>query len=255
MPNKWKKHLALVEFGLKTKEDLENEVHRYQTNHLDQLINDISLDMAKKEESGFYIISSIPTYDCFKLPNFCAYAKEDLIRFKASLSDDFYRNFGEIWYCKKPYSKEAKSLVGRISFRNEDFLTSMKQAQSIEQVWNCSHREIEKFHQNSETQYLRASREGWGRRYTIDCLKVSSPEDKKMAVEQFLESAKGIEANKQKIEDFLAYLKTLGIHELCLEYMYSSKGFSFIDWDTCDDKKVIDTLFPEKWEEKNELVR
>lgn len=35
--------------------------------------------------------------------------------------------------------------------------------------------------------------------------------------------------------------------------MLSQKGFSFIDWDTNDDKKVIDSVFPTK--EKSKLGR
>ena len=65
-------------------------------------------------------------------------------------------------------------LTGRISFDNRIGLNSIKYSHSIEQVWNCSHREIERFNKDSKVVYLRASREGWARRYHIDDLRVTS---------------------------------------------------------------------------------
>lgn len=92
--------------------------------------------------------------------------------------------------------------------------------------------------------YLRASREGWRRNYHIESLRGLSKDKKDIAVKQFIEIVKLIESNKEKIEDFMTYLKTLNINELCLEYMFSDNNFRFIDWDTSDDKKVIDSVFP-----------
>lgn len=132
-------------------------------------------------------------------------------------------------------------------------LNSIKYSHSIEQVWNCSHREIERFNKDSKVIYLRASREGWARRYHIDDLRVTSMLDKDKVIKGFIQTVRGIESKKEKIEEFETYLKEIGIHELCLEYMLSQKGFSFIDWDTSNDKKVIDSVFSTK--EKSNLVR
>ena len=102
---------------------------------------------------------------------------------------------------------------------------------------------------------MRAFREGWGRRYHIDALRVPSEKkaDKDKLIKSFIQTVRGIESNKEKIEEFENYLKDIGIDELCLEYMLSQKGFSFIDWDTSNDKKVIDTVFPTK--ENSNLLR
>lgn len=74
-------------------------------------------------------------------------------------------------------------------------------------------------------------------------MKAPCREQKEIMIQQFIESVKGIEQNKEAIEHFIEHLESIGIYELCLEYMYSAKGFSFIDWDTCNDKKVIESLF------------
>ena len=253
IPNKWKKHLVLVAFGLKKQEDLENEIHRYSAFHVNTLISDIEKELKSNPNSGMYIISSIPSHDCFKLPNFCISSMEDLEKFKASLDNDFLDRFSEVWYCKKPFQNGHDVVTGRISFDNRDWINSIKYSHSVEQVWNCSHREIEKFNKNSNAMYLRASREGWERRYHIDELRVPSNEDKDKVIKGFIQTVRGIESYKEKIEEFERYLKDIGIDEICLEYMLSQKGFSFIDWDTNDDKKVIDSVFPTK--EKSKLGR
>lgn len=253
IPNKWKKHLVLVTFGLKRQEDLEKEIHRYQALHVNTLIQDIEKELKSNPNSGMYIVSSIPSHDYYKLPNACISSMEDLEQFKVNLDAHFLDKFSEVWYCKKPFQNGQDVITGRISFDNRKGLPSIKYSHTVEQVWNCSHREIEKFNKDTNVIYLRASREGWGRRYHIDDIRVQSIEDKDKVIEGYRQTAKNIEANKEKIEKFEAYLKQIGIEELCLEYMLSQKGFSFIDWDTSNDKKVIDSVFPAK--EKSNLVK
>ena len=253
IPNKWKKHLTLVEFGLKKQEDLENEIHRYKAFHVSRLIEDIEKELNTNPDSGMYIVSSIPSHDYYKLPNFCISSLEDLETFKTRLDEHFLDRFSEVWYCKKPFENGYDVITGRISFDNRDWINSIKYSYSVEQVWNCSHREIEKFNKNSNVIYLRAFREGWARHYHIDELRVPSIKDKDKVIEGFRQTVISIEENKEKIEIFEKYLKGIGINELCLEYMLSQKGFSFIDWDTSNDKKVIDSVFHAK--EKSNLLR
>ena len=254
IPNKWKKHLVLVEVGLKSKEDLENEIHRYKSYNVNHLVNDIETELIENPDSGIYIVSSIPLNECYKLPNSCISSLEDLESFKNSLNDRFFDKFSEVWYCKKPFEQNNDVITGRISFDNREGLTSTKYRHGIEQVWNCSHRKIESFNnKNSDVIYLRASRDGWGRHYTIDDLRVPSMKYKDKVIKGFRQTVKEIEENKEKIEEFENYLNSIGIEELCLEYMLSDKGFSFIDWDTSNDKKVIDSIFPSK--EKSNIER
>lgn len=253
IPNKWKKHLILVKFGLKKQEDLEKEIHRYRAWHVNTLIGDIERELKSNPNSGMYIISAIPSHDCYKLPNFCINSMEDLEKFKESLDNHFFDKFSEVWYCKKPLKKGHDIITGRISFDNRTGLNSIKYSHNVEQVWNCSHRKIEKFNKDADVIYLRASREGWTRHYHIDDIKVSSMEDKDKVINGFMQTVRKIESNKEKIEEFEKYLKDIEIDELCLEYMLSQKGFSFIDWDTSNDKKVIDSVFPRK--EERTLIR
>ncbi len=151
--------------------------------------------------------------------------------------------FRKLGFVKNLFLIGFDSIVGRISLNNSDILPSINYSQAIEQVWNCSHREIEKYNASSNVMYLRASREGWGRHYSIEKLSGFSADEKRIAIHQFVEIVKSIEVNREKIECFSDYLKELHIDELCLEYMLSDGQFRFIDWDTKDDKKVIDSVF------------
>lgn len=243
IPNKLKKHLTLVEFGLRTKEDFDNDIHRYGTSQVDKLLSDIKKEMRLDKGQNFYLISSIPAYDHYKLPNFCAYTPEDLQNFKNSLSNSFYHNFSEVWYFKKPYQKDQQidSSIGRIGIEDRNNTTG--DVHSIEQVWNCSHRNIEQWNSKADSYYLRASRPNWNMRYQIDALHTPNKDMQKVMLEQFFESVRSIEQHREKIEAFLEYLKSLDIDEVSLEYMYTPIGFRFIDWDTCNDRKVIDSLF------------
>ena len=199
-----------MEFGLKKQEDLENEIHRYPAFHVNTLIRDIEKELQSNPNSGMYIISSIPFHDCYKLPNFCISSMEDLEEFKASLDNNFFDKFLEVWYCKKPFQNGHDVITGRIALDNRKGLNDIQYSHTVEQVWNCSHREIEKFNKNSNTIYLRAFREGWGRRYHIDALRVPSEKkaDKDKLIKSFIQTVRGIESNKEKIEEGIQYYNT-----------------------------------------------
>lgn len=251
IPNKWKKHLVLADFGFKTHADLKQEIHRYPSHQIANLLKDIASEMGQ-DSGNLYTISFIPTLDCYKLPNATCQTLAELETLKQNLDSNLLRRSSEVWYCKKPYRDNPTSSIGRFSIQNQKgFVPSIKRVHEIEQVWNCSHREIEHFTSRSEVRYIRASREGWHRAYTIDSIRSSSKEEQKQMVEQFFQSVAYLEEHQDKIQDFLRYLSSLEINQLALEYMYSEKGFSIIDWDTENDLAVIHDLFPS---EKDQIL-
>lgn len=148
---------------------------------------------------------------------------------------------------KEIKNKEAFS-IGRISISTLNQISNIEQGQIVEQVWNTNHRTLEKYVEREDVSYLRASRTDWGRRYSIDKIKASTAEDisKNRMISEFIESVKEIELRKEKIESMSQYLKKLGINEYSLEYLIEENRFSFIDWDSQDDLKVIEALIKEK---------
>ena len=156
--------------------------------------------------------------------------------------------FSEVWCCEKPKRQGLDNVIGRISF-NTGKKFRIEPEQIIEQVWSVNHREIEKYTKNSNINYLRASREGWNRRYEIEHVNITHKENKTKMINDFILAVQSIEGNRDKIENLLDFIKKIGISEIVLEYMLIGENFKFIDWDTSNDKKVIDTIFQKDNEE------
>ncbi len=249
-PNKWKKHLILVEFNLKTQTDLEKEIKRYPKQQIFQLMEDLKQRFHEDSEANAYLLSLIPRIDCFKLPNYIIKTEEDITDFL-----EFMRKreglFSEVWCCEKPKREGLDNVIGRVSLSTgKTFRTEAEHI--IEQVWSINHRDIEHYCMNSKMNYLRASREGWNRRYQLDHISMVDKKDKNKMLNDFITVVKNIENNRDKIEDFLEFLREIDISEIVLEYMLVGEQFKFIDWDTSNDKKVIQAVFQKGKEEFEE---
>ena len=245
IPIKWQKHLVLPRFGLRTMEDLESEIHRFRNCDLEKMKTEIEKQIENGEQN-LYTISLVKPDQLHKLPNVSVTNSEELKTFYNNYKQD-YRQYAEYWYCKKKIGPKQLTCIGRISFNLADQLPnkiSLENAQIIEQVWNTSHRDIEKYNDKYNKAYIRSHRIGWGRRYKIDILKEPENDEvkRKQMVEQYIQVVKEIENKKENIEEFLTYLKKLGINELSLEYILEGSKFSFIDWDSQNDLKVINGI-------------
>lgn len=254
-PFKWKKHLVLPFFGLRSIEDVESEIHRYKKQDLDCLVDDIKKDMIKAEDKNSYLISFVPLQQEYKLPNITVCSIEQLEEFKKDISVNKNNKFTEIWFFKKMTNKNSSNLVGRISFNLRDVngqVESLKCAQILEQVWHINHREIERYNKESRTIFITASRMGWNRKYKIDDILI--PKGVEVKKEDILKALSKaiiqIEANRENIEIFCEYVKKLGINEVSLEYMISNEKFSFIDWDSPNDKKIVNSIIKNRFKER-----
>lgn len=241
-PNKWKKHLTLVEFGLKTKEELNHEIKRYRENDIFKLINNLHKMFELNSQNATYIISLIPTFEYFKLPNYLVKTEAD-IEGILNFAKDKKGKFSEIWCCEKSKRTGLDNVIGRIALKTNMHHAPNESEQMIEQVWSVNHRDIETYHSSSKINYLKASREGWHRTYHLDYLHILNPNDKETILNDFICAARNIEINREKIENWLEYLNQINISEICLEYMLNGDKFKFIDWDTANDKKVIHSIF------------
>lgn len=264
MPYKLRKHYVLYQFGFKTLNQIDSEIHRYDIKDFAKLKHDIETEMTANsinDSLSTFLVSLIPMKDFYQLPNFSISNIKDLQNLSSTIFDrkDIAR-YSEIWFFRKSVDKDINSLIGRISFQNKEMKEVKENEQTIEQVWTSNHRILEKLDNSSQdTLYLRASRGGWGRRYSIE--KLTIPKDvlqitREDIASQFLEVTKEIEKNREKIEIFMEHLKRIGIREISLEYMKSKQGISFIDWDSENDKKVTDSIVgPNMREELDSIER
>ena len=237
IPNKYKKHMSLVFFGLKTQHELDEDLARYDVDAIEQLKSDVLTSMQKDRVETTYVISFIPKNKHLKLPNKIIKKPEDLEGLEEFLQA--HPETYEVWRFKK----EADGIIGR-------FVIKENEEQILEQVWSSDHRDIERYNAGSGIPMLRASRNRWYSRYTIDAVE-SIPEDKKEVAQRvFIQAVTEIERNREKIEMMLEECKKNGVSELALEYRIDSRGFSFIDWDTPNDIKVLGSLFPNMQDER-----
>lgn len=240
-PLKWKKHLLLVEYGLRDYDNLVSEIHRFSKDQIEELICELSLRLQNDKLNrinAFYVIKFVKREQYYKLPNFRIYNLDDLTTFQFIIEEKKYP-YDEIWYCKTVFDETSikTSVAGRISFEREVWGNS----QIIEQLWNKSPRLIENFNASVNYIYIRASRCSWGHRYNID--KVHIPQMiniKSTAIEsQFSNSVIEIEREREKIEVFEEFLSSFQYKCFSLEYKIINGKFRIIDWDTPNDMLVL----------------
>jgi len=145
----------------------------------------------------------------------------------------------EIWYCRTPIGEEVFSVAGRILFARDELYES----QIVEQVWRCSPRLIEAYGMpNFPFPYARASRSSWGWRFNIDV--IYSPTGERAATQksEFFSSLQTLERARERIEPFLSDLfQRAKLRNASLEYKILGSHLSVIDWDTPNDRAVLDS--------------
>jgi hypothetical protein len=206
-PRKWQKHQLLVDFGLRTQEDLQSSITRYNIDDNETMFNDIENDMQDDMGENVYIGICVPQERFFNLPNFKIISKEDIKQAKETLNLLGTNNFAEIWYCKNSL-QQGESLYGRIAFALDELFPRIA-PDITEVIKGNTTRELE------------------------DATKhIEIPE----IIKEHLASY------KNKIADFGEFLKSTGCKQFALEFSYINDNFKFIDWDSDNDKKVLGFL-------------
>ena len=229
VPQKYKKHLAMVFLGLKSQEELDEDLMRFNVADANKLILAVKNKIKNSRVPISYLLSLIPRNNFHNLPNFVVNSEEDL----AQLSDFLksYPSTDEIW-C---FRKEKEGSIGRLAIQ------SNFGEQLVEQVWSTNHRELEHYNDTSGVPIITANRERWHTPYKINFIKNIDRVQKDRCNLEFIESVKNIERQREKIEDIESFFKSIGIEEFSLEYRFDSRGFGFIDWDTPNDIRVLNS--------------
>ncbi|MDR0429180.1 MAG: hypothetical protein LBH58_01715 [Tannerellaceae bacterium] len=241
VPFKWKKYLKLYEFGFRNMADLNSEIHRFDIDEIDAIVDEISSEFSRIEpQTGvFFVIKLINNDAVFMVPNYRIYNQEELVSFRADVLKKRHL-YHEVWYCKTKFYErnESLSLAGRIIYT--ELVNGYDQ--TIEQIWNRSPRIIDNYTETSDFIFVRASRVTWGFRFNPSV--VHLPRGCKLkktdVLERFSYAVKKIEIEREKIELFECYMKSFGFKSFALEYKINDGILRFIDWDTPNDMLVID---------------
>lgn len=243
IPVKWRKYLALVDFGFITADELETDIRRYRRGELHRLVSDIRSDIRRERRQGcrsLYVVKLVPADLQGQLPNFRLEDSSELKQLLGFLDAHEEKNYIEAWYCRTRVDSDVFSVGGRILF----IATNTGRTQIVEQLWRGSPRLLESYSDGFAFPYVRASRYSWGWPYSIEHIHLPrmSPLNRSQLHSEFAYSVRCIEQEREKIEAFCAFLDSFSFKAYSLEYKIIGAQVKVIDWDTPHDKKVLGSL-------------
>jgi len=239
-PLKWRKYLALVEFGFVSADELAAEIRRYPGSKVHRLVSDIRSDIghdSRQARRSLYVVKLVSADLHGQLPNFRVERSSQLKQLDAFLADHRGENFLEAWYCRTRIDYEVFSVAGRIVFSAAD----TRRTQLVEQLWRGSPRLLEIYSDNFAFPYVRASRYSWGWPYSIEHVHLppNSAVSKLQLHSEFGYAMRCIEQEREKIASFCGFLDSFSFKAYSLEYKIVASQLNIIDWDTPDDKRVL----------------
>lgn len=243
VPLKWRKYLALVDFGFITANELEAEIRRYRRDKVRRLVSDIRSDIRQERRQGcrsMYVVKLVPTDLPGQLPNFRLEDSSELKQLAAFLDAHKEGNYIEAWYCRTRVGADVFTAAGRIVFT----MTHTGRTHILEQLWRGSPRLLESYSDDFAFPYVRASRYSWGWPHSIEHIHVPgmSPLNRSQLHSEFGYSMRCIEQEREKIETFCAFLDSFSFKAYSLEYKIVGAQLKIIDWDTPHDGQVLGSL-------------
>jgi hypothetical protein len=239
-PLKWRKYLALVDFGFLSADELAAEIRRYPRSKVHRLVSDIRSDIrqdSRQARRSLYVVKLVPADLQGQLPNFRVERSSQLKQLAAFLDAHSGENHLEAWYCRTRIDSEVFSVAGRIVFS----APHAGKTQVVEQLWRGSPRLLETYSHDFAFPYVRASRYSWGWPYSIEHVHLpprSELSDAQLRSE-FAYSMRYIEQAREKIGRFCAFLDSFSFKAYSLEYKIVASQLRIIDWDTPNDKRVL----------------
>jgi hypothetical protein len=243
-PVKWRKYLALVDFGFQSADELAADIRRYPRSKVHRLVTDIRSDIrhdSRRARRSLYVVKLVPAALQGQLPNFRVERSSQLKQLVAFLAAHSGGTYLEAWYCRTRIDSEVFSVAGRIVFS----ATNTGTTQLVEQLWRGSPRLLETYSDNFALPYVRASRYSWGWPYSIEHVHLPQKSARKSALSrlqlqsEFGYSMRCIEREREKIAAFCAFLDSFSFKAYSLEYKIVASQLRIIDWDTPNDRRVL----------------
>jgi len=239
-PLKWRKYLALIDFGFVSEDELAADIRRYRISRVHRLVSDIESDLrhdSRRARCSFYVVKLVPADLPGQLPNFVIERTSQLKQLVAFLAARMAGNYLEAWYCRTRIDSRVFSVAGRIVFTTAEG----GRTQLVEQLWRGSPRQLETYSKDFSLPYLRASRYSWGWPYSIEHIHL--PRESTISGLQlhsdFGYSMRRIEEEREKIAAFCTFLDSFSFKAYSLEYKIVASQLKIIDWDTPNDKRVL----------------
>jgi hypothetical protein len=243
-PLKWRKYLALVDFGFQSADELAADIRRYPRSKVHRLVSDIRSDIrrdSRRARRSLYVVKLVTADLQGLLPNFRVERSSQLKQLVAFLTAPSAVNYIEAWYCRTRIDSEVFSVAGRIVFSVAD----TGRTQLVEQLWRGSPRLLETYSDDFAFPYVRASRYSWGWPYSIEHVHLPRQSARQSELSnlqlqsEFGYSMRCIEQEREKISTFCSFLDSFSFKAYSLEYKVVASRFKIIDWDTPNDRRVL----------------
>lgn len=231
---KWNKKEILIKYNLSTLQEIQEQTKVYCKSDLDRLFTDLLEFFQRNRKRYVYIIKLVPQELRPKLKNYLLFDEEDLLSFKETVTCDY--SYKEIWCCSNVLNQT--NAYGRL-YLGDGIYADYRHTMEI--VLGNTARLIEKVSGDDQIPYIYAERAGWGRHYNIKnrFWNRQTPEELRKLLSF---AARTIEDRKKMIEEFSESLFGIEIHSLCLEFIIQNNTLTFIDWDTENDREVLNRL-------------
>ena len=240
VPLKWRKYLALVDFGFVSADELAADIRRYRISQVRRLVSDLRSDIRddlRRARRSFYVVKLVPADLPGQLPNFNVERVSQLKQLVAFLNAHSGETYLEAWYCRTRIDSEVFSVAGRIVFG----AAKTGRTQLVEQLWRGSPRLLETYSDDFALPYVRASRYSWGWPYSIEHVHLprKSALSNLQLQSEFGYSMRCIEHEREKIAAFCTFLDSFSFKAYSLEYKIVASQLKIIDWDTPNDRRVL----------------
>jgi hypothetical protein len=232
VPEKWKKYTLLETFGFTTEEELASSIVRVGWKDRQSIPSRVASLLSEGIET-LVVVKLVPLYIGRQLPNFRVRYKSDLIGLADFLAVQPRLRFTEAWYCQTNVDPEVFSVAGRIRIAEGSHI--------LEQVWRCSPRMIEDWGEEAfRFPYARAVRATWGWRWQIVDLYAPSTSTPLVQRVEFEHSLHLLESQRTRLQDFADAIEACGLTTYSFEYKIVGERVTIIDWDTSDDRRVLE---------------
>jgi hypothetical protein len=244
VPMKWRKYLALVDFGFVSADELAADIRRYRISEVRRLVSDLRSDIRddlRRVRRSFYVVKLVPADLPGQLPNFNVERVSQLKQLVAFIAAHRRETYLEAWYCRTRIDPEVFSVAGRIVFT----AANTGGTQIVEQLWRGSPRKLQTYSDDFAFPYVRASRYSWGWPYAIEHVHLPRKSARKSALSrlqlqaEFGYSMRCLEQEREKIATFCTFLDSFSFKAYSLEYKIVASQLKIIDWDTPNDRRVL----------------
>lgn len=234
VPFKWKKKLVLAKYGLTDYHSLIEETVRVQCEEKGMIRNLLEKELQRGQICRVVLV---PMCHRYKIPNYVVENEDDLNGLEAFF--DSYKGYKEIWYFRDALNSQTNCFCGRISYNWAGSGTQ----QIVEMVSGISPRQLEKYVPDSqEMDYLRFTRKVGSRFLLMD--------DVHLGINQynvdgwlncFKRLQQALNLQEENLQQFEYMVRRHEVRSFSLDFQVRGITLSFIDWDSSNDLKIVES--------------